>query len=161
VVVGTLEPLRPFRSINGYGLFRVMTITRPEIVIEGSNDGRIWLEYEFRYKPGDLRRAPRFNAPHQPRLDWQMWFAALGAPRHPPWFVNFVRRLLDGSPRVMSLLERNPFPDAPPRYLRATLYRYEFTDRAARAKSGDWWRRERLGEYVRPIGLPPARGPRS
>ena len=111
--------LAPFRSVNSYGLFAVMTTERPEIIVEGSNDGHGWQAYEFPYKPGDPKRRPAFVAPHQPRLDWQMWFAALGDVRQNPWFVNFCVRLLQGSPDVLALLEKNPFPDRPPKYIRA------------------------------------------
>src|SRR5262249_7966965 len=92
--------IAPLRSVNSYGLFAVMTTTRPEIVVEGSNDGEQWQSYEFTYKPGDLRRRPKWVAPHQPRLDWQMWFAALGDARSEPWFQRFCRQLLAGSPQV-------------------------------------------------------------
>jgi hypothetical protein len=143
----------PLRTVNSYGLFAVMTVTRPEIVVEGSNDGVRWLPYEFKWKPGDLKRRPAFVAPHQPRLDWQMWFAALGRFRANPWFANTLVRLLQGSPEVLRLLETNPFPDAPPRYIRAVLYQYRFTDSATRKKSGDWWRRERLGMYCPALSL--------
>jgi predicted DCC family thiol-disulfide oxidoreductase YuxK len=143
----------PFQVVNSYGLFAVMTTTRPEIVIEGSNDGVEWKPYEFRYKPGDIARAPRFVAPHQPRLDWQMWFAALRDYRASPWFLMLAERLLEGSPAVLALLEENPFPDRPPRYVRAQLYQYHFTDQAARRATGAWWRRDLAGEYLPPIGL--------
>ncbi len=137
----------PIRAVNSYGLFRVMTTSRPEIIIEGSNDGREWRAYEFKWKPGDVRRRPRFVAPHQPRLDWQMWFAALGHYQHNPWLIYFMRRLLEGSRPVLNLLERNPFPDGPPRYLRAVVYDYHFTDFKARRETGAWWRRELKGLY--------------
>src|SRR5207302_9867869 len=88
----------PLRTVNSYGLFAVMTMTRPEIIVEGSTDGVTWLPYEFKWKPGDPRRRPAFVAPHQPRLDWQMWFAALGDYRSNPWFVNFLVRLAQGAP---------------------------------------------------------------
>jgi len=131
----------PFRSVNPYGLFAVMTTRRMEIVVEGSDDGADWRDYEFAYKPGDPSRRPRFVAPHQPRLDWQMWFAALGDYRSEPWFLSFCRRLLEGSPAVTALLAENPFPRAPPRFLRASFYEYRFTDPATRRASGAWWRR--------------------
>jgi predicted DCC family thiol-disulfide oxidoreductase YuxK len=131
--------------VNGYGLFAVMTTTRYEIIVEGSNDAATWLPYEFKYKPGDLNRRPPIVAPHQPRLDWQMWFAALGDYRSNPWFVNFVVRLLEGAPDVLPLLAKNPFPNAPPRYIRAELYDYHFTNFAERRATGAWWRRD----YVR------------
>jgi lipase maturation factor 1 len=143
----------PFRSFNSYGLFAVMTTSRPEIIVQGSNDGVTWLDYQFRYKPGDVQRRPGFVEPHQPRLDWQMWFAALGDYRQNPWFVNFCVRLLQGSPKVLSLLERNPFPAAPPRYVRAVVYDYHFTTLATRRQTGAWWRREEKREYLPAISL--------
>jgi len=149
-LVKLFEYVAPFRSVNSYGLFAVMTTSRPEIIIEGSNDGQNWLAYEFKHKPGDLRRRQRFVAPHQPRLDWQMWFEALRAPgRGPPsgWFRNFCRRLLQGSPEVLSLMERNPFPNAPPKYVRAMVYDYHFTNSAEWRATGIWWRRELIGQY--------------
>jgi hypothetical protein len=138
----------PFRSFNNYGLFAVMTTNRAEIVIQGSNDGVNWADYEFKYKPGDLKHRPRFVAPHQPRLDWQMWFAALGDYQHNPWLIEFCARLSDGSPDVLNLLQRNPFPRTPPRYLRALLYDYHFTDRTTRARTGTWWLRQLKGQYL-------------
>ena len=130
-----------------------MTTERREIIVEGSNDGVNWLPYEFKYKPGDVNRRPAFVAPHQPRLDWQMWFAALGDYRQNPWFMDFCERLLQGSPEVLALLEKNPFPDHPPRYIRAELYDYHFTDLAERRATGAWWKREFIGEYLPPISL--------
>lgn len=143
------------RSLGVYGLFASMTKSRPEIVVEGSNDGTTWRPYSFRYKPGDPRRGPRWIAPHQPRLDWQMWFAALGPP--PRWFLRFLQRLLEGSPEVLALLERAPFGERPPRYVRALLYNYLMTDRNTRKRTGEWWHRELLGLYVPPIALAPER----
>ncbi|MDC3960995.1 lipase maturation factor family protein [Polyangium jinanense] len=146
-----LDALVPLHSVNTYGLFSVMTVRRPEIVIEGSDDGERWLAYEFRYKPTDPRRPPPWVAPHQPRLDWQMWFAALGPP--PRWFVAFLARLLEGSPEVLALLQRCPFPDRPPRYVRAVLYEYRMTDIETRRRTGMWWERERLGLYFPAITI--------
>jgi predicted DCC family thiol-disulfide oxidoreductase YuxK len=145
--------ISPLRSINSYGLFAVMTPDRPEIIVEGSADGREWKEYAFRYKPSALNRRPPFVAPHQPRLDWQMWFAALSDVRANPWFVNFCMRLLQGSPETLSLLESNPFPDAPPKYVRARLYDYHFTTRDERRRTGNWWKRQLKSEYLPPISL--------
>lgn len=145
--------LGPFRSVNSYGLFASMTTTRPEIVVEGSDDGREWKAYEFKWKPGALDHKPGFVQPHQPRLDWQMWFAALGDYRQNPWLINFQVRLLEGEPAVLALIEENPFPDRPPRYIRSVLYQYNFTDRAARESTGQWWRRELLGLYSPPFSL--------
>ena len=139
----------PWQSMNAYGLFAAMTTERPEIEVEGSDDGEHWKPYAFRWKPGDVDRAPRFATPHLPRLDWQMWFAALsGDCRTQPWFLAFERRLLEGSPEVLGLLRGNPFPDGPPRLLRARLYRYRFTGPGERA----WWRRDEAGWFCPPAG---------
>lgn len=137
----------PFRTVNSYGLFAVMTTHRPEILLEGSDDRVTWKPYVFRYKPGPLDRRPPFVAPHMPRLDWQMWFAALDGTVRQRWFLDFCRTLLQGSPAVLDLLAGNPFPEHPPRYLRATVYEYRFTDAAARRETGNWWTRTRTGPY--------------
>jgi lipase maturation factor 1 len=139
--------LSPFRSTNHYGLFAVMTTNRPEIIVEGSDDGTTWKPYRFRWKPQDPDRPPRFTTPHLPRLDWQMWFAALsGDCRAQPWFLRFEQRLLAGSPEVLALLEHNPFPDHPPKLIRSLLYLYEFTSRGSR----DWWVRHEAGVFCPP-----------
>ncbi len=156
-----------FVLVNDYGLFRQMTETRPEIVIEGSADGKTWRAYEFRWKPGDLARRPRLVAPHQPRLDWQMWFEALQLerihqitgtvdPRYmSPWFQSLLMQLLKGQPQVVGLLEENPFPDAPPKFIRIVLYEYRFTTAAEGKATGDWWHREQV--WTGPAwSLPPA-----
>ncbi len=155
-LLNTVRLIEPFRSVNNYGLFAVMTKTRPEIILEGSNDGMRWEPYEFRYKAGDLKRRPSFVAPHQPRLDWQMWFAALSDYQQNPWFVNFCVRLLQGEPQVLALLANTPFPNSPPKYLRAELYLYEFTSTKQRTETGEWWKREHLRPYFGPISLKPA-----
>src|SRR5438128_1778986 len=142
-----------FRIVNGYGLFRVMTKDRREIVIEASADGLDWQPYEFKWKPGDVMRAPGWCAPHQPRLDWQMWFAALGSYPQNPWFVQTVVSLLHGKPEVVALFERNPFPQSPPRYVRATFYRYRFTTAEEHRETGAWWKRQELGEYLPGVSL--------
>ena len=152
VIVWGANGIAPFRSVNSYGLFAVMTVSRPEIIVEGSNDARNWLPYEFKYKPGDLRRRPRFVAPHQPRLDWQMWFAALGTYAQNPWFVSFCYRLLEGRPAVLGLLEKNPYPKRPPKFVRAVLYNYHFTEPDSRDPRA-WWIRERAGLYLPPMSL--------
>ena len=144
-----LRLVAPLRIVNSYGLFAVMTTTRPEIVVEGSNDGTTWTPYEFRDKPGDLMRPPPVVAPLQPRLDWQMWFAALGNYQQNRWFVNFMIRLLQGEPSVLRLLKSNPFPAAPPKYVRGELFLYHFTHWGERA----WWRREERGMYFPPVSL--------
>ena len=143
-----------FCLVNPYGLFRQMTESRPEILIEGTADGLEWKPYEFRWKPGDLSRAPGFNTPHQPRLDWQMWFEALRLEQvceatgnidlrnASHWFQSFVVQLLKGEPAVVGLLETNPFPDAAPRSIRVSLYQYRFTSADERQRSGQWWHRD-------------------
>ncbi|MBV9318179.1 MAG: lipase maturation factor family protein [Gammaproteobacteria bacterium] len=136
----------PLHIVSSYGLFAIMTTRRDEIIIQGSSDGIEWREYEFRYKPGSLNRAPPWNIPHQPRLDWQMWFAALDDPRRLPWFWRLLERLLENEPTVTALLESNPFADAPPTYLRAGFYAYHFSDPAARSR-GRWWERQWLRPY--------------
>jgi hypothetical protein len=136
----------PLHIVSGYGLFAVMTTQRDEIVIEGSNDGVEWREYEFRYKPGDLARRPRWNIPHQPRLDWQMWFAALDDPQRLPWFSRFLAALLRNEPAVMALLVNNPFPGKAPVYVRAQYYDYTYASSEEKAK-GLWWDRRLLGVY--------------
>jgi len=130
-----------------------MTTARPEIVIEGSNDGELWREYVFRYKPGPITRPPPWNIPHQPRLDWQMWFAALSDVRANPWFQGLMLRLLEGAPQVLALLDSNPFPDRPPKYVRAKLYDYRFADRSTRAATGQWWERRPEGLYFPRVSL--------
>ena len=145
--------MAPLKLVNGYGLFAHMTMKRPEIVVEGSNDTKTWLEYSFKWKPGDLNERPRWVAPYQPRLDWQMWFAALSPPDRNPWFGGLLVRLLQGSPEVLGLLESNPFPDTPPKYVRAVMYQYHFTDLSTLRDEGRWWSRERLGVYQRPLAL--------
>src|SRR6266511_3402074 len=150
--------LEPFRIVNGYGLFRVMTKERGEIVIEGSADGIDWLPYEFKWKPGDVMRAPGWCAPHQPRLDWQMWFAALGSYRENPWFGRLIVRL-EWSRDVSRLLAKNPFSHEPPRYIRAMFYRYRFTTLRERSETGAWWKREELREYLPTVSLDQVRQP--
>jgi hypothetical protein len=132
--------VEPFRSINGYGLFRVMTTERPELVIEVSENGQDFKE--CRWKPGDPTRRPAFVEPHMPRLDWQMWFAALdpfGAER---WLEPLAMRLADGEPAVVRLLGPSPLA-GPPRSVRLGYYDYRFTTPAERSQSGDWWVRTR------------------
>lgn len=146
-----------FAWVNGYGLFRRMTETRPEIVIEGRVEGSDdWQAYEFRWKPGDPSRPPGFNTPHQPRLDWQMWFEALQLEHvyelagtidrrtMSPWFQSLIVRLLQRDPQVLRLLAHEPFSTRASRSIRVVLYEYRFTDFSERRASGDWWRRQRV-----------------
>jgi len=138
---------------NRYGLFAVMTTSRKEIIVEGSADGNSWLAYEFKFKPGDVKHSPCMVEPLQPRLDWQMWFAALGSVLDSPWFENFILRLLEGRPEVLQLLDKNPFPEKPPLYIRARLYDYHFSDFNELMSQGVWWRREETGEFMSQVSL--------
>jgi lipase maturation factor 1 len=137
--------LNTFRSVNAYHLFASMTLVRREVVIEGSDDETTWLPYELRYKPGDPNRAPPFVAPHQPRVDFQLWFLLLGGPPHAPYFNALLERLLHAPEVVAPLFSRDPFPATPPKFLRVAFFRYTFTDAATRRATGAWWNRELLG----------------
>lgn len=135
------QVLSNWRSLNAYHLFASMTLVRREVVIEGSDDGETWRLYEFRYKPGDPLRAPPFVAPHQPRVDFQLWFLLLGGRASAPYFNMLLLRLLEEPRSVSGLFAIDPFPDAPPKSLRVSSYRYTFTSFAERRASGAWWNR--------------------
>ena len=166
----TLQPTQfrfsQFHLFNGYGLFQRMTETRPEIIVEGSDDGQTWKEYAFHWKPGELTRYPARCAPHQPRLDWQMWFEALQLERvylqtggiseqHlSRWFRTLISRLLEGEPRVLALMDENPFPESPPHLIRVSLYQYRFSTIEERRVSGQWWMREVVYVSPRNYSLP-------
>ena len=144
--------------VNAYGAFGSVTKIRWEVVVEGTEEprpgpGTVWREYEFKGKPGDVRRRPAQFAPYHLRLDWLMWFAALSPAYARPWFTGFVTRLLSGDRATLKLLRHNPFPDAPPRYVRARLFRYRFTTRAERRETGDWWVRTPESTFMRPVSL--------
>ena len=147
------ETIAPLLIVNPYGVFAVMTTTRPEIIVEGSEDGQTWREYEFRYKPGPTNRPLKWNIPHQPRLDWQLWFAAFEGPVQNRWIEGLMLRLLQGNPQVLGLLASNPFPDRPPKFVRAERYDYRFSDAKLRAAAGQVWVREPLGIYFPPVSL--------
>ena len=149
------QVLASFRIANQYGLFAVMTHGRYEIEFQGSNDGTTWTPYLFRYKPQDPNRAPGIYAPYQPRFEWNLWFASLGAGRDNPWVVETEVRLLTASPPVLALFARNPFPQGPPQKIRAVLWQYWFTDLETKRKTGAWWRRELLGVYALPLERTP------
>jgi hypothetical protein len=139
--------------VNTYGAFGSVGRTRNEIVLEGSDDGEHWREYSFRYKPGDPARRPGVIAPFQPRLDWQIWFAAMSTIDRQPWLLRLVDKLLDGDAAVQRLMEPSPFAH-PPRYIRAQLYQYRFT----RFGEPGWWKRSLVGEYLPPVGKEELRG---
>jgi lipase maturation factor 1 len=148
VPVTPLVLLEPFRIANQYGLFAVMTRGRYEIEFQGSDDGKNWTVYQFRNKPQAIDEAPRIYAPYQPRFDWNLWFASLGGWRQNEMVPLTEERLLLGSPDVLALFRNNPFPQIPPRYVRAVLWQYWFTSRDEKRKTGNWWRRQYLGLYA-------------
>ena len=142
-----------YRLVSGYGLFRTMTTKRPEIILEGSRDGTSWFAYDFAWKVDDITDRPKFVAPHQPRVAWQFWFAALEQrfnprSRNAAWIESLVLKLLAGDREVEALLKSNPFPETPPEYIRARLYNYEFTTPEERKRTGDWWKRVAAGDFL-------------
>jgi hypothetical protein len=162
-----------FHLVNVYGAFGRVTRERYEVILEGTRDTPLgadheddggWRAYEFRGKPGDLEQRPRQIAPYHLRLDWVMWFLPFGAVvdgddeavfvlRHERWFLAFARKLLEGDRAALSLLRTNPFPDEPPRLIRARFYRYRYTDAEERARTGAWWKRTLVGDYLPPVSL--------
>jgi lipase maturation factor 1 len=143
-----IAALEPFRIANQYGLFAVMTNGRYEIEFQGSNDGQNWTAYPFRNKPQALIEAPRIYAPYQPRFDWNLWFASLGDWRQDQIVPLTEERLLGNGKDVVALFKGNPFPEAPPRFVRAVLWQYWFTTRDEKRETGNWWRRKYLGLYA-------------
>jgi len=147
----------PLQLVNTYGMFGSITPSRDEVIVEGTDDSpdgdAHWLAYEFKAKPGDPMRMPPQIAPYHLRLDWLMWFAAMGQYQDNPWFVNFMAKLLQGDREVLGLLRSNPFPDRPPKYVRARLYHYRFSTPEERRKTGAWWQRELAGEWFPVVSL--------
>ena len=150
-----------FHLVNTYGAFGTISRERYEVVIEGTDDPAItedtvWREYEFTGKPGDPRRRPPQVAPYHLRLDWLMWFAALSPGYAEPWLPRLAGKLLEGDPATVRLLRRggNPFPDRPPAFVRALLYRYRFTTGPERRATGAWWTRTEVGVYLPPVTMP-------
>lgn len=145
-----------FDLVNTYGAFGGVGKRRPEIILEGTTDAAItsatqWRAYEFKCKPGDVDRHPCVIAPYQYRVDWQIWFAAMQSYRTNPWLVHLIVKLLHNDRGALSLLATNPFPDQPPRFIRAELYEYSFTGFGDRTRA--WWKRERVREYLAPVSL--------
>ncbi len=139
--------------MNTYGAFGSVGRERDEIIFEGTDSlfitGAQWKEYEFKAKPGDPNRRPPLIAPYQPRIDWQIWFAAMASPHEYPWTFHFIWKLLHNDPGTLSLIANKPFPDTPPRYIRARLYRYRFAPPGEKA----WWHRELIGEWLPPLTI--------
>jgi hypothetical protein len=148
----------PLELVNTYGAFGSIGRTRYEVIVEGTDASELtplteWREYEFRGKPGDVRRTPPQIAPYHLRLDWLMWFAAMSEFSREPWFVNFIAKLLEGDRAVLGLLRRNPFRDHPPHFVRARLFAYRFTTPAERRETRVWWKRELIGSYFPAVSL--------
>ncbi len=146
----------PFHLVNTYGAFGSVGKVRNEIILEGTtdsliSDSTVWRTYEFKYKPGTLSRRPPVIAPYQPRLDWQIWFAAMQTPAQNPWFIHLIYKLLQGDPIVSQLMDDNPFPEQAPRFIKADLFEYHFTLFKDRTK--DWWTRKWAGPYLPPLSL--------
>ncbi|HLK12407.1 MAG TPA: lipase maturation factor family protein [Candidatus Binatia bacterium] len=144
----------PLHLVNTYGAFGSVGRVRDEVILEGTRDERVgpdtrWQEYELPCKPGDVHRRPCVISPYHYRLDWQMWFAAMSSVEREPWLLHLVFDLLCGAPGVRSLFAVDPFAAAPPRWVRAELYRYRFTRPGE--GSPDWWARTRVGTYVPPV----------
>jgi hypothetical protein len=164
-VVNMLSPnqvmntsFNPLQIVNTYGAFGSVTRERDEIVVEGTTDETIdantrWRAYEFKGKPGDPARRPIQIAPYHLRIDWLMWFAAMGSASDQEWFSPLIAKLLQGDPATIGLLASNPFPDRPPRWIRAEMYRYTFTTREERNRTGRWWNRTLVADYLPPVQL--------
>lgn len=148
----------PLHLVNTYGAFGSVTKKRFEIIIEGTDDhtitpGTEWKAYEFKGKPGDPGRISPQVSPYHLRLDWQMWFAAMSSPTRNRWFQRLIHKLLEGNEQTEKLLKKVPFEDEPPRYIRARLFRYQYTTFEERKKTGNWWKRDYVHDYIRPLSL--------
>jgi hypothetical protein len=144
----------PLELVNTYGAFGTVGRERLNVVFEGTDavvpdDFVVWKAYPYRALPVALDRRPPQIAPYQPRLDWQMWFAAMSTPDQYPWTLHLIWKLLHNEPGALSLFEGNPFPDKPPRYVRAVLYRYQFAPLGN--SDGNWWKREQLSLWLPPL----------
>jgi hypothetical protein len=148
---------------NAYGAFGTVTKERIEIIVEGTlpdspvelaetPDAADWREYEFKGKPGDVRRVPRQFAPYHLRLDWLMWFLPLGRSLE-DWFTVFLFRLLEADAPTLKLLRRDPFDGERPRWVRAVSYRYRFATRAEHRETGAVWVRDRRRVVFGPVSL--------
>jgi hypothetical protein len=150
-----VEALEPLRIANRYGLFGIMTRGRYEIEFQGSDDGQNWISYPFRYKPQDPAKPPGIYAPYQPRFDWNLWFASLGSWQDYSIVPRTEVRLLSNDKDVLTLFATNPFPNGPPREVRAVLWQYWFTSASEKHSTGLWWRRQYLGLYAPTLAREP------
>ena len=151
-MAAVIEAAAPLRLANPYGLFAVMTTQRDELVIEGSMDGSVWVPYGFPFKPGEVANHPRWATPHQPRLDWQLWFAALTTPEGAPWIYDFAFALLEARPEVLELVD-DPFAGTRPEFVRVTRHRYRFSTPEEKSSTGDWWVRGDATTWLPPTRL--------
>ena len=142
---------RAYSVSNRYHVFPVMDTQRLELITEWSYDGQTWQPLEFEYKPGHPMRAPEFIVPHQPRLDWIMWFVPKGGAPFIYTYQRFLDRLREGSAPVVSLLPIDTFKHGPPKYFRAHIARYTFADATSIRETGRWWNIR----YHSPMWLPP------
>jgi hypothetical protein len=148
----------PLQIVNTYGAFGSVTKERYEIVVEGTDaetigENTTWREYEFKGKPGDPSRRPPQVAPYHMRLDWLMWFAAMSTPSDHPWFAELLLKFLEGDRAALTLIRTNPFPDHPPRWVRAQLYLYKFTSPEEKRRTGRWWDRQFVAPYFPAVRL--------
>ena len=157
----------PLHLVNTYGAFGTVTKERYEIVIEGTmeedpDNGSVWKEYDFRGKPGHTNRIPPQVAPYHLRLDWMIWFlpftvrvtrGGIIIPGYDVWYLRFIKKLLENDRSILSLMLHNPFPDEPPKYVRARFYIYRFTTWEERKKSGSWWKRTLIDEYMPAVSI--------
>jgi hypothetical protein len=141
--------VRSYGLGNVYHIFPTMQTQRYEFDIQGSHDGRTWRSYKFKYKPNDRNHMPAFIVPHQPRLDWMIWFVPSKSERMQYWFDAFIDALKRNSPEVTALLAYNPFPDSAPRYIRVQTWQTRFTSEAEYERTGAWWKARYLGDYPR------------
>lgn len=144
--------------VNTYGAFGHITKERYEVVLQGTtdrtiNEKTVWKDYDFKSKPGTVSRRPAWQSPYHRRLDWQIWFAAMSDYRFHPWLLNLIAKLLKNDPQTLGLIDKNPFADQPPHFIRAELYHYRFTTVEERKASGDWWVRRYVRSYLPPLSL--------
>jgi len=141
-----------FYLVNTYGAFGSVGRKRYELVVEGTDEETIaaktkWKEYEFIAKPTDIHRKLPIIAPYQPRIDWQIWFAAMESPGQNPWMFTFIKKLLNNDKNTLKLIAKNPFPDKEPKYIRVSHYIYKF----AKPGSKTVWERELIGQWLPPL----------
>lgn len=146
-----------FHLVNSYGVFGSVTKRRTEIIIEGTQDKTVgpntqWKAYEIPCKPGDLEQRPCVISPYHYRITWQIWFAAMGSLQRNRWLYDFVYKLLQNDPLILRLVEKNPFPLDPPRYIRIRHFLYKFKN-PYKGSDSFWYERKELRPYMKPLSL--------